>query len=248
MFCMVFFHAFYDMAYIFELKIGVRLYDFFLPAEQIFAGTFILIAGISSELSKSNVARGIKVTAIALAMSAATILFIPDQAIYFGVLHMLGISMILYGLLRKFISKIPAPLTAAIFSLAFTLTYNIPNRFFGLPFMKLSLPRSWFKIPYLFPFGIYTDSFYSSDYFPLIPWVLLFFAGTALGRYAKAGRFPQFMNKSRVKPLSFLGHHALVIYVAHQPVIFGLLYIIDYFLGSVDTRGGIQILRSFCVR
>ena len=56
--CMIFYHGFYSLAYLFQLDWGMALLRFFMPAEPFFAGAFILISGISSNLSHSNLLRG----------------------------------------------------------------------------------------------------------------------------------------------------------------------------------------------
>ena len=50
-FCMVFYHGFYTLAFLMGQSWGEWLYRFFMPAEPWFAGLFIFIAGISSNLT-----------------------------------------------------------------------------------------------------------------------------------------------------------------------------------------------------
>ena len=73
-FCMVFYHGFYTLAYLYNLKAGMILLNFFMPAEPYFAGMFMLIAGISSDLSHSNLKRGAKLLGVALVVTLATCL------------------------------------------------------------------------------------------------------------------------------------------------------------------------------
>ena len=99
-FCMVFYHAFYTLAYLFNLEFGKALLNFFMPAEPWFAGLFILIAGISSNLSHSNLLRGLKLAGIAAVVTLVTWLVVPAERILFGILHFLAICMILFGLIQ----------------------------------------------------------------------------------------------------------------------------------------------------
>ena len=96
-FCMVFYHGFYTFAYLFHWAFGEALLRFFMPAEPWFAGLFILISGISSNLSHSNLARGAKLLVIALAVSLVTGLVVPQERILFGILHFLSVCMLLFG-------------------------------------------------------------------------------------------------------------------------------------------------------
>ena len=57
---MIFYHAFYTMSMLFHWELGTKLLVFFSPAEPFFAGLFILISGISSQLSHSNLIRGLE--------------------------------------------------------------------------------------------------------------------------------------------------------------------------------------------
>ena len=65
---MIFYHAFYTMSMLFHWDLGTKLLVFFSPAEPFFAGLFILISGISSQLSHSNLIRGLKLLGVALAL------------------------------------------------------------------------------------------------------------------------------------------------------------------------------------
>ena len=65
------------------------------------ATTFVVLCGISSHFSKSNIKRGIETLVIAVIISVVT--FIIDMPIIFGILHLLGVCMLLYGLLKRYI-------------------------------------------------------------------------------------------------------------------------------------------------
>lgn len=199
--CMIFYHAFYTMAMLFGMEIGVRLIRFFMPAEPFFAGVFILISGISSRLSKNNRSRGLKLLGVALLLTAATIgidyFLQAGVTIIFGILHMLSLSILIYHVLRKPLEKISVPLGFCIFVLLFLLTYHVYYGYLGWGSLRLNLPPEWFANNYFFAFGMVNDAFYSADYFPLLPWSFLFLAGAFLGRLAKEEN-SQWTMRSRV--------------------------------------------------
>ena len=200
-FCMVFYHAFYSMSEFFGFEIGTKLLDFFTPAEPFFAALFIVISGISSRLSHDNTRRGVRLLCIALALTVVTAVIMPmmnfeGAEIYFGILHLLSLSMLIFSALRA-----------------------------GLK--TFALPAALYKTNYFMPLGFFNSSFHSADYFPLLPHLFMFLAGTFIGIYAANGRFPAFTYRRRSRALCFLGRHALVIYIAHQPIIYGILWVVE---------------------
>ena len=231
--CMIFYHAFFSMAFLFSSNSGLKLLSFFMPLEPYFAGIFILISGISSQLSHSNLKRGLILFLVANLITLITSIFLPDIKILFGILHMLSINIILFGISKPFfdlIPTIPGLLLSAIF---YIFTMNIGKGYLGLSnILTISIPNTLYKTEYLFPIGIISSNFFSSDYFPLFPWIFLFLFGTFLGRYAKRGLFPSFMYKRRCRFLSFLGTHSLIIYIVHQPII----YIIFWVFGLIFQK------------
>lgn len=225
--CMVFYHAFFTMSYFFHFKIGYQLFSFFTPAEPFFAALFILISGVCSKLSRSNLKRGLKLFAVATGVTAATY-FIPGALIIFGILHMLSISMILFSLAEKLLDKILPTLGLVLFLTLFFITQTIQNRYIGFinhPFVYL--PSQLYELSFLFPLGICNSEFYSADYFPLIPWMFLFLAGTFLGQFAVKDKFPEFMYKSKIPLFSLLGRNSLLIYIVHQPIIYFICWLVS---------------------
>ena len=227
-FCMIFYHAFYSISVFFGWSWGSTLMNFFSPAEPYFAGLFIVISGISSCLSHSNIERGGKLLIIALIVTAVTFFFSPNSIIVFGILHCLAICMILFGVIKNIIEKIPMVIVLLLNVFLFAMTYRITKGVFGITgFFEIAVPTDWYASDYMFAFGLPSSSFASADYFPLIPWMFLFFAGTALGRLAAAGKFPVGMYKLRVPFFSVLGRNALFLYIIHQPVIIGICFVVQ---------------------
>ena len=224
--CMIFYHAFYTMAYLFDMELGRTLLFFFMPAEPFFAALFIVISGISSQFSHSNLARGAKLFVISLLLTAATLLFVPQEAIRFGILHFLSVNMMLFGLLKPLLDKVPTwvgLLSAAFF---YTITFWVSSGVFGIPgLLSVPAPDLPFHLQFLFP-SITHRGAYSADYFPLLPWSFIFLFGTFFGRIVRDKTWPAFVYRPHIKPLSFFGRWALVIYVVHQPVIYGVLWLI----------------------
>ena len=227
--CMVFFHAFYTMSESFGITAGALLLDFFMPAELYFAGFFILLSGFCCRLSRSNAKRGEILLCIAMVLTGATLLLekmgMQGTVIWFGILHLLSLCMLLFALLRPLLNPIHPVAGLAVCMALFLLFYPISEGTIGLPgLFSLNVPDFLYRTDWFAALGMYSPLFYSADYFPLLPWMFLFFAGSFLGVAAEKQRCPRCFYRLHVRPLAFLGRHALVVYVAHQPVIFAILW------------------------
>lgn len=232
-FCMIFFHAFYTIGYFFQYDWGIWLVNFFRPAEPYFAGLFIVISGIACNLSHSNLERGVKLALIALAVTLVTYLAVgQENMISFGILHMLACCMLWYGLTNKYLKLIPSWLGILFNVILFVLTFQTTQHIFGLPpLFSVTIPDSWYSTHFLFMFGFCHKDFVSTDYFPLLPWLFLFFAGTYLGRIGIKRKFPKPLFQKRLGFFGFLGRHSLLIYLMHQPIIFAVCYAVNYIKG-----------------
>lgn len=230
--CMVFYHAFFAMAVLFKMELGNKLIAFFMPAEPFFAVLFIGISGVSSRLSQNNWKRGVRLLGVALLITAATVgldsFFHVGATILFGVIHMLSLSILIFHFTKTGLDAISPLLGLCLFSFLFLMTYNIYYGYLGWGALRITLPDSWYQTNFFFPFGLVNDAFYSADYFPLIPWLFIFIAGTYLGIWAQQGKFPAWTYRSRFPFLQWLGRHSLIIYILHQPVISGILFLLSH--------------------
>ncbi len=226
---MVIFHAFVLLADVFYTETGRALYFGMRPVQPFIAGTFILICGICCRFSRSNGKRGLRLLGAALLVTLATwatTLFGLDMVITFGVLHFLAVAVLLFTLLDRPLERLPL-LQIIVFTALFVASvgpYYAQRPGFGAGDRALHFPET--ALFPLYVLGFPSGSLYSADYFPLIPWLFLFFAGTALGIYGRAGRFPAWFAKSRIPPLQWLGRHSLLIYLLHQPVLMGLMALV----------------------
>lgn len=81
--------------------------------------------------------------------------------------------------------------------------------------------------------GFYPFGFFSADYFPLIPWLFLFWTGFYLYHLVGKERLEP-LHRSVCPPLGWLGRNSLMLYLLHQPVIYGVLTVVFLLL----RRGG----------
>lgn len=228
-FCMIFYHGFYTLAYLYNIKAGLILLNFFMPAEPYFAALFMFISGISSNLSHSNLKRGFKLLGLSLVVTLVTYVAVREEAIWFGILHFLSVCMILFGLFKPLSDRFKfSVIPVAVCAMLFAATAGTSSGYIGFsPQLGFLLPECLYRTNWLSPLGIYNENFASADYFPIFPWIFVFAAGTFVGKLAAAGNFPQFAYRSRVPFFSWFGRHALILYLAHQPVIYGICWLVS---------------------
>lgn len=223
---MVVHHALFTAGYLFGIGFARYWFDLLAVPSPFFAAQFIFISGIACHLSHSNLRRGLCLLLIALGMTGVLLLVMPDSVIWFGVLHFLAVAILLYAALHRLIDRIPVLPGVIVCAVLFLLTWHLPvdqGGVFGLPGVcSVPVPAALQEQVFLAPVGI--GRLESADYFPLLPWIFCFAAGTLIGR--RAGRFPAFMTRSRVPFFAAVGRHSLWIYLAHQPVIYGIFWLI----------------------
>jgi len=182
----------------------------------VFAGLFIMLSGVSARFSRSNLKRGLKVIAAALAITLVT--WQMDMIIVFGILHFLGFSMVFYALTRRLWDRIPEK-AAPILYVALTVA--------SILFLDgVSSTSNW-----LWMFGITYAGFFSADYFPILPWIFVFLFGTWMGEIIRQRRMPEWFYSVRVPRLSSVGRKSFLIYLVHQPILYGLTMLIGFVLG-----------------
>lgn len=192
---------------------------------------FILLSGFCVQLGHHTLRRGAQVFGAGALVTAVTLLFMPEDRVVFGVLTLLGSAMLLTGLLEKPLRRIPPAAGFAISAVLFALTRNVSAGYLGFGSLRLWLPQTLYANCVTAYFGFYPWWFYSTDYFALLPWLFLFWAGYFL--YDVVGRQRmEPLRRSICPPLGWLGRHSLLLYLLHQPVIYGVLLVVFRVLGG----------------
>ncbi len=227
--CMIVHHAFLDVGDVLELSWGYRVFNALCLVQPIFWAIFIIISGMCTRLSRNAAKRGIFVLICSGVITLVTALIMPlfgfvECEIYFGILHCLGFCMIAAGLLMPLVKKIDFRIGTVISIVLFLFFYGIDSG--SICFGLIDLPGAMLQNNLFAPLGLHNTEFYSADYFPLIPWIFMFFIGVFLGKLAVEEKLPAAMYKKRSKFLSLVGRNSLWVYLAHQPVIYGVMLII----------------------
>ena len=205
------YHFLYDL-YIFGVISADRLFSAPLNVlERFICCSFILLAGASARFSRNNLRHGLVVLGAGLVVEIGAA--VAGQTIRFGVLMLLGSSMVLWHFLGKGLQRLPGWSVAAGSGILFFAA-------------RWWTGRTAVSVPWLYPLGFISPGFYSADYFPLLPWFFLFLTGTALGGWCLAHRENRLLTVSLPRALTWPGRHSLIIYVLHQPVLYGISYLI----------------------
>lgn len=210
---MIYFHLIYDLKEFYYLPISYESgINFYIGKGS--AILFMLISGISSSLSKSNIKRGLRVLGFALILTVVTHLYNPLYGIKFGILHFLGVSMLLSPLFIK----------ADKYALVLLGTSVL---FLGNFVSNIST-----SMGFLFPLGITNGPFNSSDYYPLVPWFGFFLYGLALGKFFYPEKHSLFTFSIKENLISKMGKNTLLIYLMHQPAILIILFLLNSWIGD----------------
>ena len=217
---MILFHVLFDLNFL-----GIAPWPGSATFWRIFAETtatlFLFIVGLSFTISAAHASRsmdrtaffvkylkrGLGIFALGMAVTVVTWLYLGTGYVVFGILHLIGLSIILAPLFYR---------------------YTWINLIAGTGIILLGFMAGDISGPaYLLWLGIHPAMFYSVDYTPLLPWfgvVLIgMFAGKILYPAGKKLLFAHMKPPSAARGLMLLGRHSLLIYLLHQPVIILIL-------------------------
>ena len=189
-----------------------KLLDWWNPIRILGASAFLLIVGISLSLSyrkrgpafaKNALLRALLLLILGGFITIATLWFAPKSYVVFGILSLIGASVLLsiVAVHRPLLCLIGGILLI-IEGMALSLSPMLPSMLGWIgpsPFLQTTL-----------------------DYYPLIPWMGIVFIGIYLGYrvYPSVDARQQRPAPRAMRPLNWCGRHALLIYMVHQPVLF----------------------------
>ena len=218
---MVLYHLAFDLNYFRLVKIDMNSGLLFSSA-RLTVTLFLLLVGLSLYLSHSRavrvgrqdrfweklVRRSARILGLALCITVVAYLFIGRGYIVFGVLHLIGLSLLLaYPFLGMGWANF------IVGSVLIILGWQV---------QEISMDHCW-----LLWLGLAPPNFYSLDYVPLLPWFGVVLYGVGLGGLLYPGyrRRLDLPDRSDVsgcswtRLLCYLGRNSLTIYLVHQPLI-----------------------------
>lgn len=219
---MILYHFLFDLQHFGGYDIRVRS-GFWNTFADVTAFLFVFLVGVSLSVSYSRalagrtgagfrgfpkfLRRGAQIFGYGLLITVVTWFIDSQQYIRFGILHLIGLSIVLaYPLLR----------------------YRAFNAVVGLGLLVagfyLQQHHHAFGYPWLFWVGFIPETPIVFDYRPLLPWFGAVLVGIAVGNwlYPKSQRVVGIPDLSKVPGIGFLaliGRRSLAIYLVHQPLL-----------------------------
>ena len=211
---MILYHFAFDLAYFRVTASDFHHDPLWLHARTLILSSFLLLAGVSLALAqRSDSGRAgfwrhvAMIAACALAVSVASYLVFPRSYIWFGVLHAIALSLIL---IRPLATR---PRVALVAGVAIIVVGNLAA-------------SSWFDQRTFGWLGFMTAKPVTEDYVPLFPWMGVMLVGIAAGQALIRNDFRAVAPFGRApRILAWLGRHSLAVYMLHQPILIGLLYL-----------------------
>lgn len=221
---MIVYHASWNFVYIYGMNWAWYRSKGAYIWQQSICWTFILLSGFCFSLGKRHLRSGLMVFGGGLLVTLVTLLVMPQNRVVFGVLTCIGSCILILTLIEKIIKKIPAEIGLGFAFSLFLFTKNINDGYLGLGNSQMiEVSTNWYQNYVTTYLGFPFRGFYSTDYFSLIPWLFLFISGFYLyGIFEKYGFLKKSFMEKGICGFAFLGRNSLLIYLLHQPVIYGL--------------------------
>jgi len=193
--------------------------------------TFILLSGFCWSMGKRQLKNGLMIWGGGFLVTAVTLLAMPQNRVVFGILTCIGSCILLLIPLEGILKRCSSGWGMGVSFLFFLLTRKVNSGYLGLGRVRLvKVPEEWYQGKWGAYMGFPPASFYSVDYFSLLPWFFLFLTGYFLyGLCHKSGWLNRKIFKTGIPGIEVLGRNSLLIYLLHQPIL--------YFTGSLIWAG-----------
>ena len=218
---MMAYHACWDLVYLYGMPWDWYRSFWAYAWQQSICCTFILLSGYCWQMGRRPLRRGLMSFLGGCVVSLVTAVVMPEDAVRFGVLTFLGAAALMTVPLRNTLNRVPPRLGLAVSFALFLVVRDVNSGYLGFADVPvLNLPAGWYANLATAGLGFPAPSFTSSDYFSLLPWLFLFWTGYYLYRLRpEEAALPDI----RLPGVSAMGRHSLLLYLLHQPVIYGLL-------------------------
>lgn len=213
---MAVFHFSYDLEMFGFAPAGMMLSRPWVLFAQAIAGSFIFLSGVSLVLAgtgginrRKYLWRLGQIGLAALAVTVATYFAMGAAFVRFGILHCLFVCAVIGLPFLRLGGMASALAGAALVGLPHLVEWPLLE---NNALMWLGLTKN---IPFMV------------DYVPLIPWFGVFLLGMGVAKLVPQSGWSSMATEDTalIRALSWPGRHSLAIYLIHQPVLFGLVYL-----------------------
>ncbi len=212
---MIGYHFAFDLRYYGVIRTDFEHDPVCLAVRAAILSAFLLLAGVSLVLAdRARVAPArfwrhvATIAACALLVSVGSYALFPKTYIWFGVLHAIAVALVLA---RPCVRRRALAATIGVVVIAAGAGFRHPA------FDSQAL--GWI--------GFMTSKPYTEDYVPLFPWMGVVFLGVALGHLLARRDFASLAPLAAAPLwLRALGRHTLLIYMIHQPLLLGVLWLV----------------------
>jgi uncharacterized membrane protein len=228
------YHLTWDLAFLGFIDEDVPLSPFLKAYAHGVAWTFLALVGVSLVLAtragfrpRPFLRRLAVVATAAAAITLATFLLFPRDFIFFGILHCIAVSSVLA------LPFLTAPVWLAAAAAA---AFVFAPIFIALPIFDA--PPMWWV-------GLGTRVPPTVDYAPLVPGFGMVLIGVVFGRLVQLSGAAGRPISGWVRPFAWGGRHSLLVYLVHQPIFLGLLYVVALATGT-HARTGHDVFLDAC--
>jgi uncharacterized membrane protein len=216
---MITYHFIYDLTYFGWLHLDLTQQPQFIGWRNAIVSQFLLMVGIGIALGEAAQRssarfwrRWCQIAAAAALVSAASAWLFGPRLIWFGILHFVAVALLLSR-------RLPA--------------LGLWNLLLGAGLLVLgwSVQDERFDPAWADWIGFAAHKPPTEDYVPLVPWLGVVAIGIALGwRWCQSGfALPRpllGLDSTPARGLRWLGSWPLTIYLVHQPILMGLLWLV----------------------
>ncbi len=189
---------------------------------------FIALSGFVAHLGKKSLLRrGLELNLLGCLITLLTLICLPSQAIWFGILNFMGCAAWFLGLCSKYLTKVTSICGMLTSLFVFFTCRSLANGIWGLEgIFAVEVPQNFYAYQGLVPLGFPPADFTSSDYFPLLPWFGAYTFGYYLYIFLQERDLLGDWLNFKLPLFSVLGQKSLVIYLGHQPICLGILALV----------------------
>lgn len=218
---MMSYHFCFDLDYFGIIHQDFNDSVFWLTARAVILNLFLTLVGVSLVLAAHHSRRSYwrriaQLLAAALLVSAGSYAMFPHSFIFFGILHCIVLASLVGRLLLRWMW------VNLLLGIALTL-------------LGVLYTNPWFNQPWWQWLGLMTYKPITEDYVPMLPWLGTVLIGMFLGKRLFQSSVPvmllrleQYLTATErwLKLPLWLGRHSLAVYLLHQPILLGGLYLL----------------------